>query len=133
MNIWYIISLYHTLFSLHRNKKPTFLSLVQVNGHEVPLTEPHHVAIYESTSMFEHSCKANCSKSFTSNCGVLISAAVNIKKGDHFSICYTDALWGTFNRRHHLSQTKFFWCSCPRCADVTEYGTYFSGIRCQNE
>ncbi|KRT84042.1 SET domain-containing protein, partial [Oryctes borbonicus] len=107
--------------------------IIMVNGHEVPLTEPAHVAIYEMTSMLEHSCRANCSKSFTSKGGVVISAGIPIEKGEHLSICYTDPLWGTPNRRHHLWETKFFWCSCPRCADPTELGTYFSAIRCQEK
>lgn len=39
--------------------------LFQINGHEVPFTEPPFVAVYNITSMLEHNCKANCSKSFT--------------------------------------------------------------------
>lgn len=105
--------------------------IVMVNGHEIPLSEPNYVAIYENTSMFEHSCSANCNKSFTNNGDILITSGVGIQKGDHLSICYTDPLWGTPNRRHHLYQTKFFWCNCLRCSDPTEFRTYFSAIRCQ--
>ncbi|KAF7283536.1 hypothetical protein GWI33_000340 [Rhynchophorus ferrugineus] len=106
--------------------------IVNVNGHEVPLTSPPYVAIYETTSMFEHNCRANCNKTFTDKGLVLIKAGTSIKKGDHLSICYTDPLWGTVNRRHHLYESKFFWCSCKRCSDVTELGTYFSAMRCQS-
>ncbi|XP_017777961.1 PREDICTED: protein msta [Nicrophorus vespilloides] len=104
--------------------------IIMVNAHEVPLTDPPYVAIFNTTSMFEHSCHANCSKTFTANGHVLITAGVDIKKGEHLSICYTDPLWGTANRRHHLQQTKFFWCSCSRCQDVTEFGTNFSALKC---
>ncbi|XP_022900342.2 SET domain-containing protein SmydA-8 [Onthophagus taurus] len=107
--------------------------IVMVNGHEVPLNEPPHVAIYEQCSLFEHSCRANCCKSFTSNGEILISAGIKIEKGDHLSICYTDPLWGTPNRRHHLNETKFFWCKCLRCSDSSELGTFFSAMKCQNE
>lgn len=106
--------------------------IITVNGHEVPITNPPHVAIYEATSMFEHNCSANCNKTFTDEGSILIKAGTLIKKGDHLSICYTDPLWGTANRRHHLHETKFFWCSCARCSDKTEFGTYFSALRCQN-
>nr|CAD7397271.1 unnamed protein product [Timema cristinae] len=106
--------------------------IVQVNGHEVPVTEPPHVAIYETASLLEHHCRPNCSKSFTSSGGLIIRTAEPILKGQHLSICYSDALWGTANRRHHLSETKFFWCTCERCADPTELGTFFSAIRCKN-
>merc|ERR1719282_1864135 len=37
---------------------------------------------------------------------------------------------GTNNRQLHLAETKYFVCSCPRCADPTELGTMFSSIRC---
>lgn len=105
----------------------------QVNGHEIPLSEPPFIAIYSECSMFEHNCKANCSKSFTSDWEVLISAGVPIAEGEHLSICYTDSLWGTQNRRHYLSQTKFFDCICERCSDKTEFGTNFSALKCQKK
>ncbi|GLV35060.1 SET and MYND domain containing arthropod-specific member 1 [Carabus blaptoides fortunei] len=106
--------------------------ILQVNGHEIPLTEPPYVAIYEQTSMFEHNCKANCCKSFTSDGEILITAGVPIEFGEHLNICYTDSLWGTSNRRHYLAETKFFNCMCARCSDPTEFGTYFSAVKCQN-
>ncbi|XP_018322879.1 SET domain-containing protein SmydA-8-like [Agrilus planipennis] len=108
-----------------------FCGIVTVNGHEVPLKKPPFVAVYEKTSMFEHSCKANCCKTFTAKGEVLITAGVPIEKGDHLTICYTDPLWGTPNRRYHLSESKFFWCVCPRCSDPTEFGTYLSCLRCK--
>ncbi|XP_043603941.1 SET domain-containing protein SmydA-8-like isoform X6 [Bombus pyrosoma] len=106
------------------------VGILQVNGHEVPLTDPPYVAVYERTSLLEHNCKANCSKSFTDTGGLIIHAAVPIAKGDHISICYTDPLWGTANRRHHLLKTKFFECTCDRCKDPTEFGTMFNALKC---
>ncbi|XP_043251996.1 SET domain-containing protein SmydA-8-like isoform X3 [Colletes gigas] len=106
------------------------IGILQVNGHEVPLTERPYIAVYELASFLEHSCKANSSKSFTNEGGLIIHAAVHITKGDHISICYTDPLWGTTNRRHHLSETKFFDCICDRCKDPTEFGTMFNAIKC---
>ncbi|XP_076386868.1 uncharacterized protein LOC100876879 isoform X3 [Megachile rotundata] len=102
----------------------------KVNGHEVPLTDPPYVAVYELASLLEHNCKANCSKSFTDTGGLIIHAATPITKGDHISICYTDPLWGTMNRRHHLLETKYFECTCDRCRDPTEFGAMFNAIRC---
>ncbi|XP_044759590.1 SET domain-containing protein SmydA-8-like isoform X2 [Coccinella septempunctata] len=105
--------------------------IVMVNCHEVPLGDPPYIAIYETCSMLEHSCKPNCSKSFAKDGSLVLIASGNIDRGDHLSICYTDPLWGTPNRRHHLYETKFFWCSCARCSDVTEFGTYFSAMKCR--
>lgn len=106
--------------------------IVQINGHEVPLTDPPHVAIYDLASMVEHSCTPNLTKSFTSKAHLVFWAPNPIKKGEHLSICYSDALWGTANRRNHLLQTKMFICECPRCNDVTEFGTYFSALKCNS-
>lgn len=104
--------------------------IVQINGHEVPLTDPPFVAIYDLASLVEHSCAPNLTKSFTSKADLIFWAPNPIKKGEHLSICYSDALFGTANRQNHLLQTKMFRCDCPRCDDITEFGTYFSALRC---
>ncbi|XP_066602946.1 SET domain-containing protein SmydA-8-like [Prorops nasuta] len=104
--------------------------ILQVNGHEVPITEPPYMAVYDLSSYLEHNCRANCSKTFTSTGGVIVRAVLPIQKGDHISICYTDPLWGLTSRRHHLLQTKFFECSCERCKDPTEFGMMYNAILC---
>ncbi|XP_014209828.1 protein msta-like [Copidosoma floridanum] len=108
------------------------VGIIQINGHEVPTVEPNTlVAVYDLSSYLEHSCRANCSKSFTDSNGIVVRAAEPIEKGAHVTICYTDPLWGTANRRHHLLRTKFFECACPRCSDPTEFGTMFNAIKCR--
>ncbi|XP_023948158.1 SET domain-containing protein SmydA-8 [Bicyclus anynana] len=111
----------------------TCCGIIQINAHEVPLIEPDYVAVYDKVSMVEHSCRANCNKSFASDGQIILSAGVNIPSGSHISVCYTDPLWGTEARRHHLSDTKFFECSCERCSDVTELGTMFSAVKCKKK
>lgn len=106
--------------------------ILKVHSHEVPCTDPPHVAVYEQSLFLEHSCAANCTKSFSNKGGIIITAGTRIKKGDKLSICYTDPMWGTPTRRRHLYDTRFFWCSCSRCVDSTEFGTYFSALRCQD-
>lgn len=107
--------------------------IIQINGHEVPLTEPPHVTIYDLSSLIEHSCAPNLTKSFTSKGELVFWSPSSIKKGEHLSICYSDALWGTDGRQNHLMQTKMFKCDCKRCSDVTEMGTFFSAIKCNND
>ncbi|XP_076299374.1 SET domain-containing protein SmydA-8 [Lasioglossum baleicum] len=114
------------------NEITKIVGILQVNGHEVPLTEPPYIAVYELASLIEHNCKANCSKSFTDEGGLIIHAATPISKGDHLSICYTDALWGTANRKHHLFHTKFFYCTCDRCRDPSEFGIMFNALKCKS-
>lgn len=45
---------------------------MQINGYEVPLTEPEYLAVFDRISMVEHNCRANCNKSFTSD-GQIVS------------------------------------------------------------
>lgn len=107
--------------------------IVQINGHEVPLTEPPHVSIYYLASFLEHSCNANLTKTFTTKGEIILWTIGHIKKGEHLSICYTDVLWGTASRQHHLHQTKLFNCKCTRCDDVTELGSNYSAINCNSK
>ncbi|ETN61078.1 hypothetical protein AND_007277 [Anopheles darlingi] len=106
------------------------VGIIQVNGHEIPLSVPSSVAIYNQASMLEHSCRPNLSKSFTNRGEIVLWAPNTIKRGERLSICYTDAMWATGNRLEHLQQTKMFRCECERCSDPTEYETYFSALRC---
>lgn len=106
--------------------------IARINGHELPLTNPSCVAIYNRASIFEHSCRPNLSKSFSDKNEVVFWSPNAIKANEHLTISYTDVLWETSNRRHHLKITKHFDCDCERCSDVTEYGTFLSSLRCQN-
>ncbi|CAG9129463.1 unnamed protein product [Plutella xylostella] len=83
--------------------------------------------------MVEHNSRANCNKSFTSDGELLLVAGVPIKAGSHLSVCYTDPMWGTEGRRHHLADTWFFECHCERCSDVTEFGTNYSAVKCKKK
>jgi hypothetical protein len=37
---------------------------------------------------------------------------------------------GTLKRRDHLKESKFFDCTCARCSDATELGTYAGALKC---
>ncbi|XP_053965872.1 uncharacterized protein LOC128868132 [Anastrepha ludens] len=106
------------------------IGILQINGHEVPSTDPPHVAIFSNASFLEHSCCPNLAKSFTKNGNLILWAPKPIKKNTHLSICYSDAVWGTAERQQHLMHTKLFKCTCPRCLDVTEFGTNYDAFRC---
>lgn len=107
------------------------IGLIQINGHEVPTTEPAHVAVYYRASLIEHSCLPNVAKTFTKDGELLLWAPKSIRKGSHLSICYSDAIWGTSDRQAHLMQTKIFRCHCLRCEDQTECGTKYSALKCE--
>lgn len=51
-------------------------------------------------------------------------------RNEHLSTMYTNALWGTRERRAHLLSSKYFECQCNRCSDATELGTNLSTVIC---
>ena len=69
---------------------------------QVPVTPTPSQALYANISILEHSCINNASKHFDGDNRVVIRAAVNIKKGEHISINYSDPMWGSANRQLHL-------------------------------
>ena len=71
---------------------------------QVPVTPTPSQALYANISILEHSCINNASKHFDGDNRVVIRAAVNIKKGEHISINYSDPMWGSANRQLHLGK-----------------------------
>ncbi|KAL7738539.1 hypothetical protein ACLKA6_006844 [Drosophila palustris] len=87
--------------------------------------------LFRQACMMEHACQPNCYFQFDpATHRIMVRAGCDIKKGDHLKITYTNILWGTQLRQHHLRMTKHFSCRCPRCEDPTEYGSYVSAMRC---
>ncbi|EDV37528.1 uncharacterized protein Dana_GF13486 [Drosophila ananassae] len=105
---------------------------LQINGHEIPTSDPPHVGVFYTASFTENSCLPNLAKSFNKNGHCILWAPQEIKKNAHLSICYSDAMWGTADRQRHLMQTKLFKCACARCADVTELDTFYSALKCED-
>ncbi|KAH8355014.1 hypothetical protein KR093_004016 [Drosophila rubida] len=87
--------------------------------------------LFRQACMMEHACQPNCYFQFdAATQRIAVRAGCDIKKGDHLKITYTNILWGTQMRQHHLRMTKHFSCRCPRCEDPTEYGSYVSAMLC---
>ena len=61
---------------------------------------------------------------------MIIVATRPIYPGAEILGCYTQPRWGTHVRHKHLLTTKYFQCSCPRCMDLSECGTFCSALRC---
>ncbi|XP_030387377.1 SET domain-containing protein SmydA-8 [Scaptodrosophila lebanonensis] len=108
------------------------IGTLQVNGHEIPTSDPPHVAVFYVASFTENSCLPNLAKSFNKNGHCILWAPKAIQKNEHLSICYSDALLPRPSRQHHLKQTKLFKCACVRCQDITDLGTYYSAIKCED-
>ena len=105
--------------------------IIDVNSVDILLAETEICGVYPTYSMLEHSCTPNTKYRVSESRQLIVKAAVNIRQGEHLSTIYTHMLWGTAARRDHLKTTKYFMCTCRRCADPTELGTNFSALRCQ--
>lgn len=107
------------------------IGYIEVNCFEVGQNGAKARALYPNAFLLAHDCRSN-----TSHCDepkthkMNIMATVPIKQGDPITLSYAYLLQGTLKRREHLHEGKFFWCSCDRCRDQTEYGTYTSALRC---
>ncbi|KAH8285009.1 hypothetical protein KR054_003933 [Drosophila jambulina] len=87
--------------------------------------------LFRQACMMEHACRPNCYFQFDATTQqIAVRAGGALRKGDHLQITYTNILWGTQMRQHHLRMTKHFTCHCTRCTDPTEYGSYVSALAC---
>ncbi|XP_046405906.1 uncharacterized protein LOC124170904 [Ischnura elegans] len=59
-----------------------------------------------------------------------VRCSTPIARGEALFLSYAHTLQGTVARRQHLRLSKFFSCTCRRCQDATELGTYLSALRC---
>ncbi|XP_045451453.1 SET domain-containing protein SmydA-8 [Melitaea cinxia] len=112
--------------------------IIDTNALEIRLPDGAELnALYPFTCLMEHSCIPNtkhvfnlCTKDKNDSYRITVKVVVPIPKGSHIATMYSHALWGTQARRQHLKDTKYFSCTCQRCSDPTELGTYLSAMKC---
>lgn len=106
-------------------------SVWDTNGFEVPLgwgTRVH--GLYPFSSLLTHDCRANTQQWFTAAGTLVLRAVDHIAAGQVVTTCYTDPQWATMLRQDHLRVSKQFTCTCQRCADPTELGTFMGSSKC---
>ncbi|KAH8372800.1 hypothetical protein KR009_005133 [Drosophila setifemur] len=87
--------------------------------------------LFRQACMMEHDCQPNCYFQFDAiTQQIAVLAGCDLRRGDHLKIAYTNILWDTQLRQHHLRLTKYFNCRCTRCLDPTENGSYVSALAC---
>lgn len=86
--------------------------------------------IYPLTAMMASECIPNTKHFVDNDFQMKVIACLPIRKGEMILTSYTHPLKTTIERRHQLKQAKCFDCSCPRCKDPTEMGTFASGVKC---
>lgn len=87
--------------------------------------------IYPVATLLKQDCKPNTKHAFQrDNNQLVLIATVPIAKGDIITTSHVELLWGTLTRRAYLLENKNIACTCVRCADNTEFGTYLGAIFC---
>nr|CAD7448917.1 unnamed protein product [Timema bartmani] len=87
-------------------------------------------AVYLQAALMAHHCVANTHLAVDDNFLITVHASVPISQGQPIFFNYTNPLQGTSERREHLHEGKYFDCTCSRCRDPTELGTYMSSLKC---
>ncbi|XP_071549888.1 SET domain-containing protein SmydA-8-like [Panulirus ornatus] len=106
-------------------------SVWDTNGFEVPLgwgTRVH--GLYPFASLLTHDCRSNTQQWFTGAGDLVLRAVDHIPQGEVVTTCYTDPQWATMLRQDHLRLSKQFTCTCRRCCDPTELGTFMGSPLC---
>ncbi|XP_052755068.1 SET domain-containing protein SmydA-8-like [Galleria mellonella] len=103
-----------------------------VRGPQIPAIGCSEIlrGVYLKASLLAHDCIGNTHMAINDNNLLVCHASINIKKGDVIYFNYSDPLKGTTLRQQHLLVGKYFKCTCLRCTDSTELGTYISSIIC---
>jgi hypothetical protein len=86
--------------------------------------------LYLVAAMMAHDCRPNTRHAFDASNTMFVYATVDINKGESVTTTYTNTFWNTSTRRVHLQSAKCFDCTCARCSDPTELGTYVGAINC---
>ncbi|XP_023344803.1 uncharacterized protein LOC111714033 [Eurytemora carolleeae] len=102
---------------------------LDTNSFQVQDADVKARAVFPTASLFNNSCKPNCFRVVNRN-GISIITTELVKKGSELTICYTGLLTPTHIRQAVFKHTKHFNCSCPRCLDVTEEGTFPTCLLC---
>jgi hypothetical protein len=61
---------------------------------------------------------------------VVLWARKNILEAEEITVSYVPSFYGIPKRKLNLANEWYFDCSCARCSDVTEFGTFVSALKC---
>jgi len=89
--------------------------------------------LYPRLSLASHSCVANARYTVNpEDFSVVLRARKRIEEGEEIAIHYVSPMQGLLRRKQSIEEEWFFKCRCARCCDVTEFGTYFSAMKCSH-
>merc|ERR1712123_308942 len=89
-------------------------------------------ALYPTFSYLSHSCVCNARFQILPDHTLVLRAQVPIPAGEEITIQYMTPMLGNVTRRRKIRKNWFFDCTCSRCSDPTELGTFASGVVCRD-
>ncbi|KAK5641885.1 hypothetical protein RI129_010432 [Pyrocoelia pectoralis] len=109
----------------------TICGILEVNAFEIGQGGVSLRGLYSTAFLMSHNCVPNTNHvDEDKEYRLTVRASTEISVGQPITLSYAHTLHGTMRRREHLIDNKFFECSCAKCADPTELGTYMSALRC---
>ena len=89
-------------------------------------------ALFPLVSLLSHSCLPCLEPALapSAQSGITLRARRTIKAGEELTMPYTDVLLEVRARQENLRQEWHFSCTCPRCSDPSEAGSFFSSLQC---
>lgn len=89
--------------------------------------------VYPTLSYMSHSCVCNARYSMSpKDHSISVRAQVGIRKGEEITIQYLSFMFGHLKRKSTIRSFWFFDCSCPRCRDPDELGSFMSAMKCSD-
>ena len=84
---------------------------------------------YPIFAIMSHHCICNARYFVDPNTfNMYVRARVTIQAGEELTVQYLSALNGTHRRRKKICEEWYFDCTCKRCSDPTECGTYIGRV-----
>ena len=81
--------------------------------------------LYPIFAIGSHYCICNARYTLDPNSqNMYVRARSLIRLGEEISVQYLSALYGNFKRRKKIRDEWYFDCTCRRCSDPTERGTF---------
>ena len=110
------------------------IGIMSVNSLSIELGEGYgeEMGFYPAFSNINHSCLANAKPVKRNDKSVTVMAKTEIKKGEEITFQYVVEIQPTRLRRELLNRKWFFLCSCNRCCDRTECGTFLGALLCRD-
>jgi len=110
-------------------------SLIKLYGYTLSDLEDGKVrSLFPIQSLLSHSCLPNLQYIEKEDGRKLVlQATTKIEKGEKLTVRYTPFLQGRLSLKKWIIEQRYVDCSCARCVDATELGTFTSSALCDQD